>query len=230
MLASCQKPTAVPIIVPLLLILELAWSCAVQAAGMPAVGHDDPWRLCAHEIRRAEQAQHIPALLLGAIAQVESGRWNEEKRAIFAWPWTVMAEGRGRYLPTREAAIAEVRALRARGVRNIDVGCMQVNLRYHPDAFATIEEAFDPMRNVTYAAQFLAGLKREKRSWAKAVAHYHSATPALHRPYRAKVYEAWRAERRRAIHAQGDLYPREALPQLVTLGERVGAIGVGTLF
>ena len=36
------------------------------------------------------------------------------------------------------AAIAAVTRLRARGIRNIDVGCMQVNLHYHGQHFETL--------------------------------------------------------------------------------------------
>ena len=31
-----------------------------------------------------------------------------------------------------------------RGVRLMDVGCMQVNLQMHPDAFPSLDAAFDP--------------------------------------------------------------------------------------
>ena len=63
------------------------------------------------------------------------------------------------FFPTREAAIAEVRQLRADGMRLIDVGCMQINLHHHPNAFASLEEAFDPLSNARYAAQFLTELR-----------------------------------------------------------------------
>jgi hypothetical protein len=76
---------------------------------------------------------------------------------------------------------------------------MQVNLKYHPEAFADLEEAFDPAANVAYAAAFLKALRNDKGSWAKAVAHYHSATPERHIRYRTKVFAAWRDERRRAV-------------------------------
>ena len=41
---------------------------------------------------------------------------------------------------------------RAQGARSIDVGCMQVNLLHHADAFASLEQAFDPVANARYAA------------------------------------------------------------------------------
>ena len=75
---------------------------------------------------------------------------------------------------------------------------MQVNLRYHPAAFKSLDEAFDPTANARYAGRCLAQLRQEKRSWVQAVKYYHSATRSLHIPYRAKVYKIWRAERRKA--------------------------------
>ncbi len=109
-----------------------------------------------------------------------------------------MAEGKGRFLPSRAAAIREVRDLQARGVRNIDVGCMQVNLYHHPDAFESLEAAFDPAVNVAYAAEFLVDLRQEARSWTRAVGQYHSRQAIRGNSYRAKVFKAWRAERHRA--------------------------------
>ena len=35
---------------------------------------------------------------------------------------------------------------------------MQVNLFYHPAAFATLDDAFDPLTNARYAGLFLAAL------------------------------------------------------------------------
>ena len=177
------------------------WLFAVGAVALstyPGAARADPdeaWDHCAEPMTRVEQAHGLPAHLLQAIAKVESGRWNRDRAAIFAWPWTVMAEGRGRFLPDKAAAIAEVRALLARGVRNIDVGCMQVNLHHHPRAFASLEEAFDPARNLTYAAGFLTRLRVEARSWTRAIGRYHSSTPVYGNRYRRKVLKAWREER-----------------------------------
>lgn len=148
--------------------------------------------LCANTIRRIEAQGRFPTGLMQAIALVESGRSDATTGAKFAWPWTVHAEGRGRYFASKAAAVSAVRKLQAKGVSNIDVGCMQVNLYYHGDQFDSIEAALDPVRNAVYAARFLKRLYDAKGSWNKAVALYHSSTPKLNRPYRAKVYRAWR--------------------------------------
>jgi hypothetical protein len=179
----------------------------------PATGtaKANPWTMCAKATNNIEREAGIPRQLLRAISKIEAGRYHAGKRLVMAWPWTVMAEGRGRYLSTKAAAIEEVRALQARGVRNIDVGCMQVNLQHHPDAFASLEEAFDPLTNVTYAASFLKSLAFEQGSWAKAVARYHSANPERYRLYRAKVHSAWRSEREKYLVALRQA--REALQE-----------------
>ena len=147
--------------------------------------------LCSKATKTAEQEAKIPRHLLTAISLAESGRWDERVRASFAWPWTVTAGGSSMYFPTKEEAITAVRALHAKGKTNIDVGCMQINLHYHPNAFETIEDAFDPTTNAGYASRFLTGLHKETDSWAEAAAKYHSSDPARSGPYRDKVLGLW---------------------------------------
>jgi len=147
--------------------------------------------ICPALIEQAEQARGIPRHLLLAISIAESGRGDRATGERFPWPWTVMAEGQGRYFSTKSEALAHIRALQKRGVRNIDVGCMQVNLQYHGGNFDSLEDALDPVNNVAYATAFLVDLRQDLHSWTKAVKHYHSATEARHIPYRAKVYDIW---------------------------------------
>ena len=144
--------------------------------------------LCAAATKKAEQEAKIPRHLLTAISLAESGRWDERIRASFAWPWTVTAGGSSMYFPTKDEAIGAVRELQAKGRTNIDVGCMQINLHYHPNAFETIEDAFDPTTNTGYAARFLSGLYKETESWAEAAGKYHSSDPARNGSYRNKVF------------------------------------------
>ena len=183
-------------------VLALALGLLAAAAPEASAQAPDPWALCAGHARAAAEARGLPRHLLGAIARVESGRWNPAQGAVLAWPWTVRAEGKGEYLPSRPAAVAAVRALKARGVANIDVGCMQVNLRHHPEAFASLDDALDPARNTAYAAEFLARLRAETGAWTTAIGRYHSRTPRLSGPYRLKVFRAWREARRQAEQAR----------------------------
>lgn len=147
---------------------------------------------CAAAVSAQEARHGIPHKLLTAVSLVESGRWDDKAGETIAWPWTVTAEGKGHFFPTKAAAIAFVRQLQARGVTSVDVGCMQVNLLYHPNAFPSLEAAFDPYQNAAYGAKFLAELRQEQGSWQHAVQHYHSSTEERRIPYQRKVYTAWR--------------------------------------
>src|SRR5690242_7431953 len=82
-----------------------------------------PGGLCRTAIAAAERSWRLPAGLLPAIGRVESGRPDPQTGRVQSWPWTINAEGVGRFFETKEQAIAAVQALQARGVRSIDVGC-----------------------------------------------------------------------------------------------------------
>ena len=171
------------------LMLGLPADAATPARTVPQT--KPTWDLCATAVSATETRNKIPSRLLTAMSLVESGRWNPRAQRSMAWPWTVHAQGKGRFFPSKKAAVAAVRALQKRGVRSIDVGCMQVNLHYHPKAFRSLDAAFDPKRNAAYAATFLKALKREHKSWRRAVQHYHSATPDRRVPYQERVYAVW---------------------------------------
>ena len=153
---------------------------------------------CRDMVADAERRHRIPGQMLTAITIAESGRWMADRKVFIAWPWTVYAEGKGRYFETKAAAVAAVQTLLKAGGRNIDVGCMQVNLHYHPDAFANLDMALEPAANIEYAAKLLRKLYEQRKSWYQAVALYHSATKTLNQPYRRKVIGLWHKERRRA--------------------------------
>jgi hypothetical protein len=156
-----------------------------------SVSEIDLHSLCMDPISRLEKEKGIPARLLSAIAYIESGRLIKERKKVVIWPWTINVQGKGYYFLSKEQAVQAVKDYKNQGITNIDVGCMQINLHHHKEAFETIEKAFDPKTNVEYAVNFLKQLKETHTTWIKAVAHYHSATPSFHLPYSQKVYEVW---------------------------------------
>ncbi|WP_333672645.1 lytic transglycosylase domain-containing protein [Elioraea tepidiphila] len=184
----------------LVIALATPWPGWASPGTAPAQAVN-PAELCRPAIRAAERAHGIPVALLSALGRVESGRRDPDSGTFGPWPWTINAEGRGQFFPTKAEAIAEVRRLQARGVRSIDVGCMQVNLHHHPNAFASLDEAFDPAKNATYAARFLVELQQRSNNWLQAAAHYHSQTPEFADAYRRRVMAAWPEESRLAAQA-----------------------------
>jgi hypothetical protein len=141
----------------------------------------------------AERDWRLPTGLLAAIGRIESGRYDPATGRVAAWPFTINAAGEGHYFDSGPAAIEAVQDLVMRGVQLIDVGCYQVDLYYHPDAFTTLEQAFDPHANAEYAARFLSELHDRTGSWEAAIAWYHSAVPAEGEPYRSKVMANWQS-------------------------------------
>jgi hypothetical protein len=144
--------------------------------------------LCTAALRETEQHYRLPPSLLTSIAKAESGRPITSMSDVRPWPWTIDADGTGLFLDSKAAAVAWVRRQQSRH-RFIDVGCMQIDLYYHPRAFATLEQAFDPTANVDYAARLLVSLYNGEAagSWDIAVGLYHSHASLLAAGYRDRV-------------------------------------------
>lgn len=165
-------------------VLAIAAPAGAAQFGPPL---PSPFAMCEAAIAAAGLGVRMPAGLTLSIARAESGRADPETRRTRPWPWTINAGGIGSFFETKEDAIAAVQALRARGVASVDVGCMQVNLRHHPAAFASLDDAFDPAVNARYAVRFLTDLHRQFGDWTQATAAYHSQTRDLGEEYVRRV-------------------------------------------
>ena len=152
----------------------------------------DTQEVCEVAAQHYEKKYQIKKHLLSTITNVESGRWNQRHQRNKAWPWTVNAQGRGHFYATKQQAINAVKKFQAQGVKSIDVGCMQINLAYHPDAFENLEEAFNPYKNVEYGAKFLTKLYEQKGSWNKAATAYHSNAPIKAKKYAKKLSRVYK--------------------------------------
>jgi len=186
----------------------------VSAAPAQVIGN--AWKLCDSQTQQLEQKKGIPRYLLKSISLAETGRWDRKKQANVAWPWTVTALGVGNYFQNKVKALKYVRFLQANAITNIDVGCMQVNLYYHGDSFASLEDAMDPATNVTYAAKFLKGLYQTNRSWTKAAGFYHSKTPKHAQGYKLKVLKYWKQQRQLAGREDRKAVDRQRMAKLNT--------------
>lgn len=158
---------------------------AARAESTPGAG--DVPASCETAIKRAEHQYGLPTGMLGAIGRAESGRTDPVTRSTQPWPWAVQASNHGQYFGSKSEAVAWVRETLASGQPSIDIGCLQINLMHHPQAFATLDAAFDPGNNADYAARFLLKLHGETNDWGQAIAFYHSRTPALGDAYQRLV-------------------------------------------
>ncbi len=178
------------------LVAFLMFACPFTAAAVDGVDPVIPTRTwaeqqsvqCSAAIVQAEARHSTSPGLLSAIARAESGRPVPPLRGLQPWPWAVNADGAAMYFDSKPAAVIWTQQALARGVRQIDVGCMQVNLQAHPQAFRDIDEAFDPNANALYAGRFLRQLRDDAGGdWRLATGYYHSRTPERAEPYRERV-------------------------------------------
>jgi hypothetical protein len=136
---------------------------------------------CSTLSRMIEIEEGLPPLLMSAITFVESSDM----------PWVIGVEGASHRFRTKQAALEKIKQLKAKGHKNFDIGCMQINHFYHKDKFSSEEEMINPIRNIRYAARLLKELKAETGSWEKAVSYYNSRNLKYSVPYAQKVYQHW---------------------------------------
>jgi hypothetical protein len=173
---------------------------------------------CRQAIGAAERAYGIPSHLLAAIARVESGRRDQASGTFNPWPWTINMDGLGSFYDNKPQAVATAMSMRPHVTRSIDIGCMQISLTNHPDAFTSMDQAFDPAANADYGARFLTQLFAKTNSWPRAVELYHSATPDIGQEYGRRVYAALPEEQRLAEATQ-------SFPIMGSWGSTLGQTG-----
>ncbi len=138
-----------------------------QAIAQPAI-------LCEQAAQFAARETGVPLSILQAVTLAETGHTRPDATGLVAWPWAVMADLNGQWFPDQPSAIAFAKGLIEQGKSNIDIGCFQLNIRWHAEAFPNLEAMFSPQNNALYAARFLQDLYQETGDWRAAVGRYHS--------------------------------------------------------
>lgn len=139
-------------------------------------------KMCDLAALEASAQTGVPISVLNALTRSETGR--PKSGELQPWPWTVNMEGDGRWFPSRDEALNYVRGKYNIGARSFDVGCFQINYKWHGSAFSSISEMFEPKVNALYAANFLKKLYSETNDWSAAAGAYHSRTKKYATPYR----------------------------------------------
>lgn len=147
----------------------------ITLAAVPSHAVADPSEVCDRAALMASRDSDVPLDVLLAITLTETGR--ARGGSTRPWPWTVNMEGKGVWFETEDDARAYVYEHFKRGARSFDVGCFQLNYKWHHQGFSSLDEMFDPIAGGNYAANFLKDLFAETGDWEKAAGAYHSRTP-----------------------------------------------------
>jgi len=124
--------------------------------------------LCEQEMARAARLENVPLSVLYSVALTETGQRDGLQ------PYAMNIDGKAVVAGNMQAAVALFRQASARGAKFIDIGCMQIDHRFHAAHFDSLEAMFDARRNVAYAAHFLKELRTREVSWTLAVARYNA--------------------------------------------------------
>lgn len=190
-------------------------------AALPA--RADP-SLCESAAHRAAQDTGVPADVLLAITLTETGR--EQDGRLRPWPWSANSEGQGHWFDSRQQALDYAQGLLARGQPLFDLGCFQINWRWHGTHFLGPQDLLDPLASARYAARFLQALYDETGDWTLAAGAYHSRSPDPAARYRARF-----AQIRASLGDQiaGPLPPAPDTPRVNTFPLLAGAASGASL-
>lgn len=189
-----------------LCFLVLVWALLPASSTAATSQSADPSALCEAAAQVASAQEGVPISVLIAISLNESGR--KQGGSFRAWPWTVNMEGAGHWFDSPDEGLAYAQKEYDRGARSFDVGCFQINYRWHGEHFTSIAQMFDPLANALYAARYLRELYVEQGSWEAAAGAYHSRNPQFAEGYAARF-----------SRFRGDFLNRngESLPELPDL-------------
>ena len=142
---------------------------------------------CLNAIKLFERKYDIPKNFLYLISLVESGKYDKNSKRLQPWPWTANINGESRFFSTKNELIKALKIHIANGKENIDIGCNQINYKYHKHNFSNIEQMVSPYHNVGYSAYYLSSNYQKTNNWQDAIAMYHSKNPLHSSKYIRKI-------------------------------------------
>ena len=163
-------------------VRTLRLAALLTAATLSALSLSRPARaalLCEHALAAAARESGVPLDILYSVGLTETGH-----KGVLG-PYDLNIDGRSVLSETLAEALQTYARAEQSGAKFIDIGCMQINHRFHAAHFRSLEDMFDPERNVRYAAGFLKILYAQEGSWTLAVARYNAGpdNPRAQRVY-----------------------------------------------
>lgn len=162
------------------MIVALVFVLSFCSRGIAGGRAYTPPASCEGELMRASKVHGAPIGVLYAVGLTESGTRGS------LHSFAVNIEGRAHYPSNMSDAIRLVEDAQRAGASLIDIGCMQINLHFHRRHFRSLEDVFEPSKNVDYGASYLKTLRVHGTDWTDAVGRYH-ASPRNHEAQRRYI-------------------------------------------
>ena len=160
--------------------------------------HSNNFNICEKNILDIERQIDIPKGLLKAIGLTESGRYIKKSQLV-VWPWTINVNKKSLFFDNKKQMLNFLMHEIKKGNYNLDVGCMQINLKWHGKYFKKISDSIDPKINISYATSFLFKLKSDFNTWTEAIKRYHSSKPSKNIKYHKKVLANWNVSKNKNV-------------------------------
>lgn len=150
----------------------------------------------AFSLENAVEESGLAPEVFRAIAERESMR-SDAPGGPRPWPWVVRDREGAFYFESRQDAAAHLRQRLDNGWTNVDVGGMQVSVRWHQNLVRSPEDLLDPAVNLWAATQVLVECRRRFGSELRAITGcYHAGHPGK---AHAQTYSNWVVRRAREL-------------------------------
>lgn len=136
----------------------------------------------------AANQHELDPVVLYAVALQESRRLRPDGK-VRPWPWTLHAKGHGAmYFDSYDDALNKLVELIDSGLRNVDIGLMQINWGANGHLLPDPAKLLQPQNNITLGAAILRReLDHQQGDLRQAIARYHSPSTARGNAYAKSV-------------------------------------------
>ena len=174
-----------PVLSLLLMLLALIAPAGARAAAAAGDNRAEAYAaVCEQAALQAAAESGVPPDILTALTLTETGRKLNGR--LRPWAWSVNAEGAGSWHDDPQSLLAFAEERVRQGRTNMDLGCFQINYRWHGQHFASVADMLDPLSNARYAARFVRELYQDTGDWRAAAGAFHSRTPHYASKYLAR--------------------------------------------
>lgn len=116
----------------------------------------------------------LDPVILYSVALAESAYRPQADGYISPYPFTLRTATRPYYFKTKKEAAKKLREL-LQSTRSVDVGPMQINVKWHSHRVKNVEDLLDTETNIRVAADILnERLRANNNDWLAALGQYHS--------------------------------------------------------